>query len=607
MKCWISLLQQRSLLPQIASWAKLAEVAFDALFIVRWLEPPGAQTLGSLFSFLPVFGGCHPLQPSIRGWRSPSVMAISPSDHPLQHKRWSVLRFALKSARACRTPALARTRPAHHGKKLLPFSERLYFTFMGGQVMGSQLISNAVRSFFLATVLTGLLAGSDAEAASYQKTDGTIIDPILDKSGAAHSYSGHLEPDADLANADLYGAVLTNADLAGANLWHVNLGNANLAYADLSDADLSDAILSDADLYSANLTAARLFNADLSDAILYYAILSGANFGNASLAGADLSKANLYYADLHNTDLSNANLYGAWLANADLSNADLYGADLYGADLSDANLAYANLSNANLYGAILYGADLSDATLAYADLSNANLYGAILRSAILSYADLSYADLFNADLTGADLYSANLTYAWGVEFSTGSPYYYPNTTLPAGFDPVAQGWILAPYCDFTPDAACDLTDINQMYQAGNLVTGVTTSGSIGRLDLVDNNTLDASDITEWLAQAATANDHGSTYLRGDTELDRDVDITDFNALASHFDPTGDGDPQNGPLWNEGNFDGDNDTDITDFNLLAANFSPAGYATSAIPEPTSLLLASLAVVLVSVSCRLSKNG
>ena len=50
-----------------------------------------------------------------------------------------------------------------------------------------------------------------------------------------------------------------------------------------------------------------------------------------------------------------------------------------------------------------------------------------------------------------------------------------------------------------------------------------------------------------------------------------------------------------------------DTDITDFNLLAANFSPAGYATSAIPEPTSLLLASLAVVLVSVSCRLSKNG
>ena len=70
---------------------------------------------------------------------------------------------------------------------------------------------------------------------------------------------------------------------------------------------------------------------------------------------------------------------------------------------------------------------------------------------------------------------------------------------------------------------------------------------------------------------------------------------------------GDGDPQNGPFWNEGNFDGDDDTDITDFNVLTANFPPGGYATSAIPEPTSLLLASLALILVGVSFRLSKNN
>jgi len=115
-------------------------------------------------------------------------------------------------------------------------------------------------------------------------------------------------------------------------------------------------------------------------------------------------------------------------------------------------------------------------------------------------------------------------------------------------DPTALGILaLALYCDFTPGAACDLADINQMFQAGNLVTGVTTSVSTDRLDLVDNNTLDASDITEWLAQAATTNGHRSSYLRGDTELDRNVDTTDFNALASHFDPAEDEDPQNGPL------------------------------------------------------------
>jgi len=81
-----------------------------------------------------------------------------------------------------------------------------------------------------------------------------------------------------------------------------------------------------------------------------------------------------------------------------------------------------------------------------------------------------------------------------------------------------------------------------MFQAGNLVTGVTTSVYTDRLDLVNTDTIDAEDITEWLAQAATANGHGSPYLRGDTELDRDVDITDFNALASHFDLAGDGKP-----------------------------------------------------------------
>ena len=167
---------------------------------------------------------------------------------------------------------------------------------------------------------------------------------------------------------------------------------------------------------------------------------------------------------------------------------------------------------------------------------------------------------------------SDLTDVFYVETSYGNPYYYGNTLLPLGFDPIAQGWTLAPDCDFTPDAACDLADINQMFQAGNLVTGVTTSVYTDRLDLVNTDTIDAEDITEWLAQAATANGHGSPYLRGDTELDRDVDITDFNALASHFDPDGVFGPN---VWSEGNFDGDYDTDITDFNLLAANFSPAG--------------------------------
>ena len=79
------------------------------------------------------------------------------------------------------------------------------------------------------------------------------------------------------------------------------------------------------------------------------------------------------------------------------------------------------------------------------------------------------------------------------------------------------------------------------------------------------------------------------------EGDRDVDITDFNSLATHFDP----DKATAPhSWIEGNFDGDNDIDITDFNFLASNFSPDGYGASAVLEPSALLLVLLGLMLLA---------
>jgi hypothetical protein len=138
----------------------------------------------------------------------------------------------------------------------------------------------------------------------------------------------------------------------------------------------------------------------------------------------------------------------------------------------------------------------------------------------------------------------------------------------------------------TLNATCDLADINQMFGAGNLVTGVAVAGSTDRLDLVDNDTIDAADISEWLSQAATANGHSSAYLRGDTDLDRNVNLADYSALATNFDPSGNG---NEILWEHGNSDGDSDADLADYNMLASNFSPAGYGAAAVPEPTSLCL------------------
>ena len=50
---------------------------------------------------------------------------------------------------------------------------------------------------------------------------------------------------------------------------------------------------------------------------------------------------------------------------------------------------------------------------------------------------------------------------------------------------------------------------------------------------------------------------------------------------------------------EGNFDGDPDVDITDFNFLASNFAPDGYgASNAIPEPSSFILFVFGILAVS---------
>jgi len=67
-----------------------------------------------------------------------------------------------------------------------------------------------------------------------------------------------------------------------------------------------------------------------------------------------------------------------------------------------------------------------------------------------------------------------------------------------------------------------------------------------------------------------------------------------------------GDQQRGQVkWTDGNSDGD--VDLTDYNALASNFQPLGYGAAAVPEPSAALLALLATLLVSTSGRLSNSG
>ena len=138
------------------------------------------------------------------------------------------------------------------------------------------------NSLFLLVVL----AATSLDAASYQKTNGTIVDPILRNNGTYHSYSGpNLEPGVTNIGpsygADLSQAMLAYADLNGAHLSNTKLGYANLFNANLADAAINSVELNNSDMRGANLTDAYAAGVTLTNANLFGATLTGANLYNS--------------------------------------------------------------------------------------------------------------------------------------------------------------------------------------------------------------------------------------------------------------------------------------------------------------------------------------
>ena len=141
-------------------------------------------------------------------------------------------------------------------------------------------------------------------------------------------------------------------------------------------------------------------------------------------------------------------------------------------------------------------------------------------------------------------------------------------------DDFANNPIPAPHllrCDLDANAMCNTDDIQALYDHP---WGSPPSNPM--FDLTRDMIVDGNDLNEWLIVAGAAHGHASIYLRGDHNLDRSVDISDFNVLSAHFAPLGSAGVK--PRWEDGNFDGNGQIDITDFNWLSSNFSPSGYAT-----------------------------
>ena len=146
-----------------------------------------------------------------------------------------------------------------------------------------------------------------------------------------------------------------------------------------------------------------------------------------------------------------------------------------------------------------------------------------------------------------------------------------------------------PACDFGSDGACGLGDLEQLFQVGDLATGIAVPAADSLFDLDKNDVVDNADLTQWLEIAADNNGYSSPYLRGDIDLDHDVDTADLTQMIVNYT----GVLGSGTTWTTGDTDGDDDTDTADLTIAIINFTGAMNRAAAVPEPSGLFLLMVA--------------
>ena len=145
-------------------------------------------------------------------------------------------------------------------------------------------------------------------------------------------------------------------------------------------------------------------------------------------------------------------------------------------------------------------------------------------------------------------------------------------------------------CDFDGNQACTVEDMNLLLYQG-LINGDS------QYDLDGSGSVDAGDVDAWLSIAGQEN-LGVDYVRGDTDLDGDVDAADLNNLGQNWRQ------MNATSWDQGDFDGNQVVDAGDLNSVGLNWQhgvAAAAATNAVPEPSGWSLVVVTCFLVA-GCR-----
>ena len=133
--------------------------------------------------------------------------------------------------------------------------------------------------------------------------------------------------------------------------------------------------------------------------------------------------------------------------------------------------------------------------------------------------------------------------------------------------------------DVNRDGLRDVTDL-ELLQAG------IRNGDVDpALDVNSDGAINSSDVTSWLSVVGIAS-IGRPFVRGDADLDGDVDATDLNSLGLHWRATESN-------WSDGDFTGDGWVMAADLNALALNWrhgvaaaAPTAGRTPRAPLPAS---------------------
>lgn len=123
-------------------------------------------------------------------------------------------------------------------------------------------------------------------------------------------------------------------------------------------------------------------------------------------------------------------------------------------------------------------------------------------------------------------------------------------------------------CDFDRNGACDVNELNA------LIAAIGSDDPTYNLDA--NPRVNSDDVDVWLNFAGRVD---GAIVRGDTDLDGDVDASDLNHLALNWLIPGEFG------WAGGDFDGNGNADSADLNVIGLNWQHGKQLVApAVPEP-----------------------